>query len=146
MNQSPISKIDMSDRHWMGGQLALAKAENEPQSAYTVMNCLRINRRTVRWVARASSLGLWWCSEAGTDRQWMAASTASQHPPRTPKAKADEAPPRQTWQPASCGGARISNSESKSAGVYRPGQGAGHACGHPKVPQQRLPFGRLIPM
>ncbi len=92
-------------------------------------------KQAVRRVARAPSPGLWYCSEDGTDRPWRGASKASNHTLRTPKARADEAPPRQTWQPVSCCGKTTYKTTHKTMQVYRPGHGAG-------TPPD-MPFGSL---
>lgn len=77
--------------------------------------------------------GLWYCSEDGTDRPWMATSAASVHPLRTPKARG--ARPRRSipWQPASWGGKTTYKTTHKTTWVYRPG--------HPSGTPPDTPFG-----
>ena len=77
--------------------------------------------------------GLWYCSEDGTDRPWMATSAASVHPLRTPKARG--ARPRRSipWQPTSWGGKTTYKTTHKTRWVYRPG--------HPSGTPPDTPFG-----
>ncbi len=134
MSRTSRTQTLKTNPHWPGGQLASANAEHEPSSGCSNRTTHQSHCRTVRGVARATSaLAFGGAARMEPTAHGMAASNASHYPQRTPKAKADEAPPRQPWQPASCGGGRTSNVESKSTGVYRPGQGAGHPCGHPKT-------------
>lgn len=109
----------------LGGRACLGLSRGRTDDRRIVVSDDHRHGRSVRWVARASSPGLWRCSVVGTDRPWVEASIASIHSPRTPKARADEAVPRQTWQPTSSGGETTYKTTHKNNGVFRPGHGSG---------------------
>ena len=116
-----------------GGQLVSARAEDEPTIHGWFSRSIGHTIGSVRRVVRASSPGLWYCSEAGTDRPWRVSSAASNHPPRTPKARGARPRRSSPWQPTSWGGKTTYKTTHKTEGVYRPGQGAGTP---PDTPQR----------
>ena len=131
--------------HRFGGQLVSARAEDEPTFQPWFSRSIGHSIGSVRRVVRASSPGLWWCSEDGTDRPWKVSSAASNQPPRTPKARGARPCRSSPWQPTSWGGKTTYRTTHKTDGVYRPGQGAGTPPDTPQRTPLQPPFGGWFP-